>query len=119
MKDAAVLTLALLTYLEQQHIKYCLVGDSVRFPQSSSDIDIVVEEQTLHTLPFKLQRFCAEQRLSLIRCTRDTRGGFRVVLSWIDAGRVPCYIVLDVYDGYRHAGHRLLTAESLLAAPSA
>ncbi|HVK56771.1 MAG TPA: hypothetical protein VM532_17305 [Burkholderiales bacterium] len=116
MRNATTLALELFRFLDEQSIAYCVVGDSRTFPhQINSDIDIVIDQRALPTLPEKMLRFCATHDIKLVQCLQHEHNARYFVLSWLDAHGNPAFLIPDICGDYYRRGRLFLNAEELLA----
>jgi len=110
------LTMALFRFLDEQGIRYCVMGDSRGFPEHiASDIDIVIDADTLPALVRNMLAFCAARRIRLVQCLQHERQARYFVLSWPGEDGKPCYLAPDVCGDYYRNGVLFLSAGELLA----
>lgn len=111
---SARLAQALFSYLEKFDISYVVVGDTRSYDSViGSDIDLIVENNTLQTMALLLRTFCKEVNGRIVQALQHETGAWYYVLS-VTSQDVAFFLSPDVCADYRRRGRCLLQASELL-----
>ena len=107
--------LRFVSYLEQQKILYCVVGDARKFPnQIDSDVDIVIPEKLSGDSSRLVNEFARVAGVQLVQQVRHERNAWSFTLYWNNCDGVAEFIQLDICGDYLRSGKLYLKAEILL-----
>ncbi|WP_237067311.1 hypothetical protein [Microbulbifer guangxiensis] len=102
-------------FLEDRGLKYCVVGDSTRMPvEVPSDIDIVVESDSLRRINGLIREFCLNYDLAHVQTLHHEQSAYYYVLAFVDKSGTLDFLHPDVCGDYFRRGRKLLNSEDLL-----
>jgi len=106
----------ILNFFEAENIVYCVVGDSVAFPQEiPGDIDIVVAPGDLPMMGKLLSRFCEKYgQLFLVQLLQHEETANYFALALLAEESTPVFLHPDICGDYLRNGKFMLAAEEIL-----
>ena len=106
---------ALLSSLEQENIEYCIVGNTMGFPDEiHGDIDIVVQPAQIPKLNEFLCNFAENRRIRVIQVFQHEQMAWCYVFSWFEDNRKPTFLSIDICGDYFWNGQSLIPANEIL-----
>jgi thymidylate kinase len=116
MTSRALLASKLFAFLESEGVLYVVVGDTREFPDNiSSDIDIVVEPNTLPRIPEILLRFCTTHNARLVQGIKHEQTSWYFVCALTDDNGNFQFIHPDICGDYFRNGQLMLSADEILS----
>jgi hypothetical protein len=104
----------LFAHLENCGLDYAVVGDHREYDKDiSSDIDIVVHQQSVGLVFGVLSEFCDKHGLSLIQCFQHESSCWYYVIAWSDNSRVS-FLCPDISGDYKRNQRLFLSSEEML-----
>lgn len=106
----------LLRYLDEELVAYCVLGDLHDFPaaQTCDCIELIIDKQSLRSLPALLKAFCDRNHLQLIEQPERPQQVWSYLLSWVGRDDRPEFLNLLVRGDYYRCGRRLWKAGEML-----
>ena len=102
--------------LEARSIPYCVMGDTRELPKTiGSDVDIVVPQDLVKSLPKLLHDYCDIYRLRLVQCLQHEANAFYFVVALEEFDGTVAFLALDLCGDYYRRARKLLVAKELTA----
>jgi serine acetyltransferase/thymidylate kinase len=115
MQRTSLLLLEFFRLLEARNIAYCVMGDSCDLPANiGSDVDIVIPQDKVASLPLLLHEYCDIYRLRLVQCLQHEANAFYFVVSLEEFDGTLAFLALDLCGDYYRRARKLLTAHELI-----
>jgi thymidylate kinase len=106
---------ALLSFLDQENIEYCILGNTMGFPNKiHGDIDIVVRPAQISLLNEFLCNFAKNRRIRIIQVFQHEQMAWCYVFSWLEDHLKPKFLSIDICGDYFWNGQSLISANELL-----
>ena len=106
---------SLLSSLDRENIKYCVLGDIIGFPDEIySDIDMVVEPSQISLLNKFLFDFAKNRSLKIIQVLQHEQTAWCYVFFWFDDNLKPKFFNIDICSDYFWNGQYLISADEIL-----
>jgi thymidylate kinase len=106
---------ALLSYLDQKRIDYCIVGNVNGFlDEIYGDIDIVVQPAQISKLNKILYNFSKLRKIQIVQILQHEQVACSYIFSWIADNLKPRFLNLDVCSDYYWDGQLYISANDLL-----
>lgn len=116
MQHRAALLLDFLAMLDDEGVPYCVMGDTRELPYTiASDVDIIVPQEKVKTLPILVGDFCRYRQLRLVQCLQHEHNAYYFVLASEAADGAYEFLALDLCGDYFRRGRLLLTSREVLA----
>jgi thymidylate kinase len=104
-----------LTHLEAEGVRYCLLHRWAGFPAlGDTDADVVVDHEDLGRVHDLLIRGGGPTELNVVQCLRHESTAYYYVLEAIAPGAKPLFLKLDVCSTYRRDGRVLFEPREFL-----
>ena len=106
----------LLRFLEEQQVRYAVVGSAREdLGRTDEDIDLLVEPDTLAMLVRPIAQFCRDTGGWLVNTVDHQADARCFVCAWLDAAGQVSSLQLDFSGGLHRQGRLLLPAHGMLA----
>ena len=106
---------ALFSHFESNGLEYAVVGDSRDYGQSiPSDLDIIVDQGSLHRARATIAEFCTEHGLALVQCIQHEANSWYYAIAWRERDGHLSYLHPDIGGDYYRNGRLLLRARDIL-----
>jgi thymidylate kinase len=106
---------ALLSFLDQENIDYCIVGNTIKFPDEvHGDIDIVVQPAKISLLNEFMCNFAKNRKIKIIQVFQHEQVAWYYVLSWFEDNLKPKFLNIDICGDYFWNGQLLISAKEIL-----
>lgn len=116
---SSLLLLEFFRLLDARNIRHCVMGDSRGLPDRiASDVDIVVPQSAVATLPRLVEEFCAHRQLRLAQCLQHEHNAYYFVIAFREVDGKHAFLAIDLCGDYYRRGRKLLDADELLSAAS-
>jgi serine acetyltransferase/thymidylate kinase len=114
MQRTSLLLTEFFRLLEARGIAYCVMGDTRELPKSiGSDVDIVIPQDVVHSLPKLLHDYCDIYRLRLVQCLQHEANAYYFVVALEEFDGTMAFLALDLCGDYYRRARRLLTAKEV------
>ena len=111
----AVVVKNLFSFIQNNGIRYCIVGDARAYPNHiDGDIDILLEPDALPTLGEKLFHFYCEQNVRLVQILQHEQTAWFFILAWLDGDGKPLFLHPDICGDYYRNGRLFLSYDQIL-----
>ena len=106
---------ALLSFLEQENIEYCIVGNTMGFPDEiHGDVDIVVQPKQIAQLNVFLCDFAKNRSIRIVQVFQHEQVAWYYVFSWFEDNLKPKFLRIDICGDYFWNGQFLISANEIL-----
>lgn len=116
MQHPSLLLISFFSALEEGGIVYSVMGDTRDLPaEIASDVDIIVPQHVVPSLPQFMDTFCKQHGARLVQCLQHEHNAYYFVLALTGTGDRPEFLAIDLCGDYFRHGRKLLDAGELLA----
>jgi hypothetical protein len=116
MQHPSLLLISFFSALEEGGIVYSVMGDTRDLPaEIASDVDIIVSQHVVPSLPQFMDTFCKQHGARLVQCLQHEHNAYYFVLALTGTGDRPEFLAIDLCGDYFRHGRKLLDAGELLA----
>ncbi|MEX1326670.1 MAG: hypothetical protein AB1Z29_07710, partial [Desulfobacterales bacterium] len=106
---------ALLSFLEQENIEYCIVGNTMGFPDEiHGDVDIVVQPKQIAQLNVFLCDFAKNRNIRIVQVFQHEQAAWDYVFSWFEDNCKLKFLSIDICGDYFWNGQFLISANVIL-----
>jgi thymidylate kinase len=106
---------ALLSFLEQENIEYCIVGNTMGFPDEiHGDVDIVVQPKQIAQLNVFLFDFAKNRNIRIVQVFQHEQAAWDYVFFWFEDNCKLKFLSIDICGDYFWNGYSLISANVIL-----
>jgi thymidylate kinase len=115
-KDNSMVFSKFFQFLGKIGLDYCVMGPLEELPNKiTSDIDIVIDPDSLGVFHLHVFDFCRRNNLKLTQVLQHEQSAYYYVLHWKNKDKKPLYLHLDICSDYLRNGRKFLTAKEILS----